>query len=424
MQSLAPERLNTCRNCFKAFNLVESEPRILPHCGHSICKSCITMLLTRSSRSQIKCPFCQSLHRFKRQEVQSLTGFPKNYEIIEDIRHLQNQIITEPCLIHNQESSIFCFDSACPHKSWACALCFRQFHINCREEYIVSKNDFKHRVTFGTGSLGRESLKEELHSYLENIFINFQGLFKAKIDLLVDDFFLDFTDVQVNNISQISRYRNYLSYDLDSATKKISIRRKGDQKLSQRSAELKDVIGKFFSAEMNLVFEKFINIQNKRLTPGIKLSESKSMSIASSVDSNDHLLAQHPGEQMVVPAHLLNNFDLRSISMDSFHNTNQQTIDQFITEKPTGRYLVLEFLEQEESRTKSFKQIFPNLIFLEIRKHRDQILFQEFDIRTLSTFIIIYISQGTDKRIRIENPGDQLLQNILLDVSSGELKNI
>lgn len=36
------------------------EPRILPHCGHSLCLSCITLLAASTSTSTRRCPVCRA----------------------------------------------------------------------------------------------------------------------------------------------------------------------------------------------------------------------------------------------------------------------------------------------------------------------------------------------------------------------------
>ena len=36
------------------------EPRILPHCGHSLCLSCITLLADSTSTSSRRCPVCRA----------------------------------------------------------------------------------------------------------------------------------------------------------------------------------------------------------------------------------------------------------------------------------------------------------------------------------------------------------------------------
>jgi hypothetical protein len=418
MDTIDSEKRHKCPYCFKAFNLSECEPRFIKQCGHSICKSCLLGLLKRSIRCKLKCPVCETEQRFIRSDIETLAAFPQNKSLLDGITSFQNQIPMEHCRIHNQEATLFCFDSACNHKNWFCALCIRQFHIKCREELIVSKGDFKQRVVFETHPLGKQNIKDDIQSSVENIFLNFQFLFKEKIDILVEDMYMDIVDVQITNANQIDRFQNYLSYNLDSMTKKITVKRKDDERLSDRSIRLKEKTEIFFKEEVNKLFEKFINFKFENFQQNLNTNSKISNQPASIVEHNMSFLPKYehfPEQNQMADSnsHILNS---------ARPKTNSQIIEQFTFKNQSDKFLVLEFLGNEVSKSTILKNIMPTLTFLEIRRRTDEILFEEYEVKILPTFLIISVIDYEVHVLRLENPLQSLLINTLCDLVSGDLQ--
>lgn len=101
-----------CLKCSHEFNIDKNLPRLLPHCGHTICEECVKKLI---SSNFILCPECKEVNLAATEN-----DLPKNLAILSVKHELQKVIKKEDgyrnreddkfCLDHLKEFDNFCFD--------------------------------------------------------------------------------------------------------------------------------------------------------------------------------------------------------------------------------------------------------------------------------------------------------------------------
>ena len=70
--------LDICQLCLLKYNVGERIPRIMVHCGHTFCSSCLTKLF---KNTRIRCPLCRKLIR----GIDSIERLPLNINILYEI---------------------------------------------------------------------------------------------------------------------------------------------------------------------------------------------------------------------------------------------------------------------------------------------------------------------------------------------------
>jgi hypothetical protein len=70
--------LDVCAYCAKKYNVGERIPRILVHCGHTLCTSCIQQL---HHKDRVRCPVCRKLVK----QLESAERLPLNINILFEV---------------------------------------------------------------------------------------------------------------------------------------------------------------------------------------------------------------------------------------------------------------------------------------------------------------------------------------------------
>lgn len=74
-------QLDTCLFCGLAYNVGARIPRILVHCGHTFCTSCLATHLFRDSR--VRCPLCRKLVKNLDTPERLPLNIPVLFELVE-----------------------------------------------------------------------------------------------------------------------------------------------------------------------------------------------------------------------------------------------------------------------------------------------------------------------------------------------------
>ena len=70
--------LDICQFCGLKYNVGERIPRILVHCGHTLCTSCIQTL---HHNNRVRCPICRKLVK----QLESAERLPLNINILYEV---------------------------------------------------------------------------------------------------------------------------------------------------------------------------------------------------------------------------------------------------------------------------------------------------------------------------------------------------
>ncbi len=125
--------LDCCPFCGKTFNVGERIPRILVHCGHTVCTECLTEL---HHNFRVRCPICRKLVK----QVESVDKLPLNfnvlYEIVErdpilrDINFEDEECINS--LLCDKHDGRVCHFYCSYHKTVFCRECIKEDHTDER----------------------------------------------------------------------------------------------------------------------------------------------------------------------------------------------------------------------------------------------------------------------------------------------------
>ena len=125
--------LDICQFCGFKYNVGERIPRILVHCGHTLCTSCISEL---HHQDRVRCPICRKLIK----QLDSAARLPLNinilYEIVEKDKQLalcnfdfddedEESMAQKFCEEHiDRVKHFYCSN----HKTVFCRECIKQYH--------------------------------------------------------------------------------------------------------------------------------------------------------------------------------------------------------------------------------------------------------------------------------------------------------
>lgn len=125
--------LDICHFCGLKYNVGERIPRILVHCGHTLCTSCISQL---HHKQRVRCPICRKLIK----QLESAERLPLNinilYEVVEkdpilskvnfDFDEEDDEQLAEKLCDNHQErvKHFYCSN----HLTVFCRECIKQFH--------------------------------------------------------------------------------------------------------------------------------------------------------------------------------------------------------------------------------------------------------------------------------------------------------
>lgn len=114
------ECTSTCKICFNNYDENNYLPKILPNCGHTFCKKCLSSILNENFR--LPCPVCRYVYK------QSVDQLPTNLALLELTG--KSGAVNEMCEKHSMKLMAYCEDDlillcgACilDHKSHNCKL--------------------------------------------------------------------------------------------------------------------------------------------------------------------------------------------------------------------------------------------------------------------------------------------------------------
>jgi hypothetical protein len=409
----------TCPACYREFNGSECEPRIFKVCGHSICKSCLEDWIKLTTRCQVKCPICGRPQRFSRSDTNYRESFPVNFDLRSALETQQYQIQTDDCVIHGQENSLLCLDAKCSRKHLSCALCIRNFHANCKGEYIVSARNIEERVEFVTNQNRREPVKEMVSDQLAKIFEDFRQCFVQKTDAMVEALIPETPEIGIHSISQLQAYHNQLNYKLNSQTKIISIRRKDEETREEKIQTMKDRLDRFFSDSFSNMLENFLN-QNFEETD--QPPENNSV-VHQQGQTEPDLQSQNNLQLQATPkdtsAHPIITSEANNglQASDIEGNILSIEVNRQIRNLTDDKFIAIEFTNFEGSRIELLSPIFPNYQFMQFNQTTDSALFHDFAIEVTPTYLCFFRKGNEIRRLRIEQPTINELEDLLFQVA-------
>ena len=114
----ASQSIAICPICYEHFHNDSHIPLLLPSCGHTICKSCLTEI--QEKIDQLTCPICRS------KSKADLKGLPVNFALLD----LAEKMISNKCSVHKLDLVAYCKDDdkvlcgACilDHRTHSCHL--------------------------------------------------------------------------------------------------------------------------------------------------------------------------------------------------------------------------------------------------------------------------------------------------------------
>jgi hypothetical protein len=101
-----------CNCCYENYNIESNYPRMMTHCGHSVCTKCLKNIIAKKiseGQSVIECPYCKTEHKFCPSEVASLVSFPKNFYLADLINALMSEKRKiRPIIIRQDDENYLC----------------------------------------------------------------------------------------------------------------------------------------------------------------------------------------------------------------------------------------------------------------------------------------------------------------------------
>lgn len=124
-----------CPTCTLAFKKSENEPHMIPVCGHTICTTCLTDILSDNKLNFI-CPICQRLVKLPKDN--RISQFPVNRIVLDMVVELPH---IEKCMSHQSFLELYCVD--CSTK--ICNKCLfngahRDHNVDLIENFINNAN--------------------------------------------------------------------------------------------------------------------------------------------------------------------------------------------------------------------------------------------------------------------------------------------
>ena len=131
--------LDICQFCGFKYNVGERIPRILVHCGHTLCTNCISEL---HHQDRVRCPICRKLIK----QLDSAERLPLNINILYEVVEKDKMLATCNFDFENEAGSLeetemamqdkFCADHpdrikhfyCSNHKTIFCRECIKLFH--------------------------------------------------------------------------------------------------------------------------------------------------------------------------------------------------------------------------------------------------------------------------------------------------------
>jgi len=242
-----------CVLCVESYNLKEHLPRVLVHCGHTLCTKCLEAIIQRPNAS---CPLDKT--KFK-PEYRTIDAFPINFALRDQI---EESLGWEVCGKHGNKMEVFCLSDdsrLCLH----CAFfeghkCHNIKHTSEVEFELLAKKKELEKGLIDLSELEEvvfqklESSKKSVLTVISDRFQELSFLLKAKrqelttqvesvFQLLKEDHTNPFRSCMMDKIKKIENFENLLkSQDLFSVIKEqvFNFAYKEDQALNSYIEDL------------------------------------------------------------------------------------------------------------------------------------------------------------------------------------------
>ena len=90
--------LDICQFCALKYNVGERIPRILVHCGHTLCTTCIQSL---HHKDRVRCPVCRKLVK----NLETVERLPLNIDILYEVVE-RDQILSKITFDFDEEAEL------------------------------------------------------------------------------------------------------------------------------------------------------------------------------------------------------------------------------------------------------------------------------------------------------------------------------
>ncbi len=200
-----------CVICFCPFNDAENQPRVLPNCGHSLCRECILNSsvvdfviqthenpfrtrnmppnenLREKTNIKLTCPFCKTVSQNTKvgahEKPQVLDYFPINYSLISALDIIDTQRSTSnKCRKHHSIANILCFEKDCDVRELSCFACFKEGHLKCDPALALDSNSILSRVRYTNYETSFKDFSNDLNNIKKAVLASLQNEIEAVID--------------------------------------------------------------------------------------------------------------------------------------------------------------------------------------------------------------------------------------------------
>lgn len=234
-------KIPCCDICNIAFNEDAHCPRIIKACGHTVCQSCLQLVIARAESAQItlvQCTLCKL--EFSLQKY-AINEFPKNFAILESIMVVNEESPCHHSSVAPQE--FICLESRCVNNNKFCGLCYYTVHAKCDKKLVFKIRDYESKVKIEPFLIQPEEFTQES---LKTIELWSAGEGKVAAGKLTETLGVFLTKTCVNpSIPELNelidqRKRYYIHFD--SETQAIFLQPKQRQLVNDFELEFRNLI--------------------------------------------------------------------------------------------------------------------------------------------------------------------------------------
>lgn len=184
-----------CYNCSEKFDEGSNPPRLLTHCGHSVCSNCLKSILVDQKNKKsysFECPLCKVTHSFSNSDVEKLSSFPKNFFLCDMSNTFKNDnqrlkpIVIRPddelylCKVHNKPVTFLHKQK----KEYICNDCLIEF-VDLIE--VVKLSEMKGQANLKLNNLlsAFQKIEENVIKFDNKDLLNYLAIQKGKLTELL-----------------------------------------------------------------------------------------------------------------------------------------------------------------------------------------------------------------------------------------------
>ena len=190
------------------------------------------------------------------------------------------------CEIHPKKSIQFvCLDSECSKAAHSCLLCIKNFHKNCKDEFIIHLEELNNKVNIAKPEIHNEKIVQRINEILERKFHEFKETLNHKRKVFIEALKVDQDSQKLMVPGVLENVKNNFDIEYDESTDKININSKFDAEPEEIENSIKNV-EKHLEKEI-LAFIKYFET--------FKLSIPKKLNADDWVKSPDILIENDSG---------------------------------------------------------------------------------------------------------------------------------